>query len=304
MKIMLSGGTGLIGRALIQRLLPAGHEVWVLSRGPGRSGLPEPVHVLQWDARTPAGWRLELEQMDAFINLAGENLGAGLWTSGRKQRIIDSRLHAGDAIVEAFRQAQRKPMVLIQASAIGYYGEDAGNQVLSPESPPGNDFLAQVCVAWEASTRPVEELGVRRVVTRTGLVLAKGSDLVQRLLLPFNLFVGGPLGGGHQWWSWIHINDEVGALQFLMENEQARGAFNLTAPHPVHMAEFGRTLAKLIGRPYWFPVPKFGLRLALGEMSTLVLSSQRALPVKLQELGYQFKFERLRPALEDVLKNS
>ncbi len=301
MKVMISGGTGLIGRALIQRLLPAGHEVWVLSRSPGRSGLPEPVHVLQWDARTSAGWIREFEQMDAIANLAGENLGAGYWTSGRKQRIIDSRLHAGDAFVEAFRQAERKPGVIIQASAIGYYGENSGNKVLSAESPPGDDFLAQMCVAWERSTQPVEDLGVRRVIVRSGLVLAKGADLLQRLLFPFNLFVGGPLGGGHQWWSWIHMDDEVGALQFLMENQQASGPFNLTAPHPVQMAEFGRTLAQIIARPYWFPVPKFGLRLVLGEMSTLVLSSQRALPVRLQQLGYPFKFERLRSALEDVL---
>ncbi len=158
-------------------------------------------------------------------------------------------------------------------------------------------------MAWEASTQPVEEMGVRRVVVRSGLVLAQGADLMQRLLLPFRLFAGGPLGGGRQWWSWIHMDDEVGAMKFLMENGLAQGPFNLTAPHPVQMAEFGRTLAQVIHRPYWFPVPEFGLRLALGEMSTLVLSSQRAIPMRLQELGYVFKFERLRLALEDLLRD-
>ncbi len=302
MKVMITGGTGLIGRELIQRLLPAGYEVWVLSRSSAHRGLPEAVHVLPWDARTPAGWGGQLEEMDAVINLVGESIGGGRWTAARKQRILDSRLRAGEALVEAFRQAQRKPRMLIQASGINYYGADNGDQMLSAESPPGDDFLAQVCVAWEASTRPVEEMGVRRVVTRSGLVLARQADLMQRILLPFRLFVGGPLGGGHQWWSWIHIADEAGALQFLMENGQASGAFNLTAPHPVHMAEFGRILAMLTHRPYWFPVPAFGLRLLLGQMSVLVLGSLRAVPFKLQALGYPFQFEKLRPALEDILK--
>ncbi len=302
MKVMIAGGTGLIGRALIQRLLSSQHQIWVLSRSPGRSGLPEPVRVLQWDARTPTGWGSQIEEMDAVINLAGENIGAGRWTAGRKQSILNSRLHAGDAIVEAFRRAQRKPGLLIQASGVNYYGVDNGNQALSASSPAGNDFLAKVCIAWEASTQPVEEMGVRRVVTCSGLVLSRQADLMKRILLPFRFFTGGPLAGGHQWWSWIHMQDETGALQFLMENRHAQGPFNLTAPHPVHMAEFGRTLAQALHRPYWFPVPAFGLRLLLGEMSVLVIGGQRAIPDKLQSLGYSFRFERLRLAIEEVMR--
>lgn len=300
MKVMISGGTGLIGRALAQGLLSRGHEAWVLTRSPQRGVLPEQVRPVGWDAGASQGWVEQLEEMDVLVNLAGENLGAGRWTPERKRRILNSRVAAGKAIEAAFRQARRKPPVLVQFSAVGYYGSHCGNQVLSAESPPGDDFLAEVCTAWEDSTRLVETIGVRRVITRSGLVLTRKGGVMERILLPFRLFAGGPLGGGRQWWPWIHIQDVVAGLIFLMEQERARGAFNLTAPQPVRMAEFGRTLARVIQRPYWLPVPEFALRLLLGEMSTLVMSSQRAIPLELEALGYPFRFATLRPALEDL----
>jgi uncharacterized protein (TIGR01777 family) len=300
MNILVPGGTGLIGNAFASALLAAGDEVWVLSRNPEKARTPAGVKVFQWDGQTSRGWEYLLEQTDAIVNLSGENLAASRWTTERKQRIVSSRVDTGRAIIAALKNNSYRPQVLMQASAVGYYGP-GDDRVLDEASPAGQDFLAQICIQWESSTQPVDEMGIRRVVVRTGLVKTASGGMLPRLLLPFRLFVGGPLGSGRQWWPWIHWRDEVDAMVFLLKNPAAQGAYNLTTPEPVRMSEFGKTLGKVIQRPYWFPTPAFGLKMLLGEMSKVVLEGQRAVPRRLQELGYRYHFTQLEPALKDVL---
>ena len=300
MNIIIAGGSGLIGQALIQALTNQGHSIWVLSRNPQQMQAIAGVEWVQWNAQTTAGWGHLVEQADAILNLAGENIGAGLWTPQRVQRILSSRVNAGKAITQAVQQANHKPQVLIQASAVGFYGNSA-DAICTEDAPAGSGYLPEVCLQWEAATQPVEALGVRRVVLRTGLVLTANEGVLPRLILPFKLMVGGPLGSGKQYYPWIHLADEVGAIRFLLENLQAQGVFNLSAPNPLPMAEFGKVLAKVLKRPYWLPVPGFALRLLLGNMSALVLEGQRAVPQRLLAQGYPFHFPELQGALQDLL---
>jgi uncharacterized protein (TIGR01777 family) len=302
MRVIITGGTGLIGRALAADLAADGHEVILLSRTPGRvTGLPAGARAEGWDGRTAAGWGPLADGAQVVVNLAGENLGAARWTAERKRRIRDSRLNAGQAVVLAVQAAAKPPRVVVQSSAVGYYGPQ-GDQELAEEAPPGSDFLARLCVEWEASTAPVEALGVRRVVIRSGVVLHASDGALPRMLLPFKLFVGGPLGSGRQWLSWLHVADEVAAIRFLMEKEEAAGAFNLATPHPLTNAEFGRAVGRVLGRPAWLPAPAFALRLALGEMATVVLDGQRAVPRRLLDMGFAFRFPEAEAALRDLLK--
>ena len=303
MNILVPGGTGLIGNAFTETLVAEGNQVWVLSRNPEKARTPMGVKVFRWDGQTQQGWNHLLEQADAVVNLSGENLAASAWTAERKRLILASRVETGQAIVAALKNTSSKPKVLMQASAIGYYGP-GDDRILDETSPTGQDFLAQICDQWEASTQSVEELSIRRVVIRTGLVQTAQGGMLPRLVLPFRLFVGGPLGNGQQWWPWIHLRDQVDAMVFLLKNPAAQGAFNLTAPGPVRMTEFGKTLGKVLHRPYWLPVPAFGLKLLLGEMSKIVLEGQRAVPRRLLELGYHFRFAQLEPALKDLLGKS
>ncbi|MGC8781875.1 MAG: TIGR01777 family oxidoreductase [Anaerolineae bacterium] len=306
MRIIITGGTGQIGRALAKELVFGGYEVVVLSRRPAQvSGLPERVEVAAWDGRTAQGWGRLADGALAIVNLAGENLAGGgflpaRWTAERKQLIRESRLAAGRAVVEAVAQAQLKPRVLIQASGIGHYG-NRGDEVLTEAAAAGDDFLAQLTVAWEASTADVARAGVRHVSIRSGVVLSPTEGALARLLLPYRFFVGGPFGSGRQWLSWIHPADEVAAIRFLIEHPQASGPFNLCAPEPLTNAEFGRTLGRVLGRPSWLPVPAFALRLALGEVASTVLEGQRAIPRKLLDLGFRFRFPDAESALRDLL---
>lgn len=303
MNVLITGGTGLIGRPLTRRLAELGHQVTVLSRKPGLHLAAPGVTLAGWDGHTTAGWGELVETSDVIINLAGENLGESRWTSERKAQIMSSRLDCGWAVSEAVQAAAHKPALLIQASAVGYYGP-CDDRPLDESAPAGKDWPARVCVQWEDSTRTVEELGVRRVVLRTGLVLTARGGALQRLLLPFRLYAGGPLGSGRQYWSWIALEDEVDAIIHLMQNPAASGVYNLTAPNPVPMSEFGRVLADVLRRPYWLPVPGFGLKALLGEMSTVVLDGQRVLPRRLLDLGYTFHYDQLRPALQAALARS
>jgi uncharacterized protein (TIGR01777 family) len=300
MRIIVAGGSGFIGTALSKSLLAEGNQVWILTRNPQTRRLAEGARGVAWDGRTTSGWGELVSKVDAIINLAGESLGSGSWTRARKTRILSSRVEAGKAISDAIRQANPRPKVLIQASAVGFYGTH-GDEPVTEESAPGSGFLADVCKAWEDSSQPVEELDVRRVVIRTGVVLSKDEGALQRMMLPFRLFVGGPFGNGRQGFPWIHPADEVAGIRFLLENEKAHGAFNLSAPEPLSNADFGRILAKVMRRPYWLPVPAFALRLLLGEMSTLVLEGQYMLPKRLQEIGFRFRFETAEAALRDLL---
>ncbi len=214
---------------------------------------------------------------------------------------MDSRVKTGKALAEAIRQAQPRPKVFIQASAIGYYGSCQA-EIVTEKHKPGGDFLAQTCIEWENSTRTIDQLGVRRAVVRTGIVLTADSGALARLLLPYKIFLGGPFGNGKQWYSWIHLADEVAAIRFLIENPGAVGNFNLTAPNPLPNRDFGKILGKILKRPSLIPVPGFLMNLAFGEVASIVLDSQRVLPARLQELGYQFRFPELEPALRDLLK--
>jgi uncharacterized protein (TIGR01777 family) len=301
MHVLITGGSGLIGRALAASLARDGNEVIILSRRPERiTGLPSGVGAKQWDGLTTEGWGPQVDSTDAIINLAGENISSGRWTSERKHAILESRLNAGRAIVEAVEAATRRPRVVIQASGVGYYGPH-GDEEITEEAPPGHDFLSGLAVEWEASTGPLEGLGIRRVIIRTGVVLSTAGGALPRLLLPFHFFVGGRLGSGHQWFPWIHIADEVAAIRFLIENEKARGPFNLTSPAPLTNADFSRLLGQQLRRPAFMPIPAFTLRLLFGEMATALLDGQRAIPQHLLQLGFTFQFPEAGPALRDLL---
>ena len=303
MRVLISGGTGLIGRALTRALVDRGDEVVILSRSPQRHAahLPQGVQLLAWDGRTPTGWGEIVNTVDAVVNLAGANIAEGRWTAARKRVIRESRLHAGHALVEAIRNATSKPQVLIQASAVGYYGP-RGDEIVTEDTPPGSDFLAQLAVEWEASTREVEAWGIRRPIIRTGVVLSMEGGALPRMLPPFKLGLGGPLGSGRQWFPWIHMADEVGAILFLLDREEAHGPYNLSAPNPVRNEEFTRALGEILHRPTLFRVPAFALRLLFGEMATVLLEGQRAIPRRLLDEGYTFRYEDVRSALRALLE--
>ena len=302
MRVIITGATGFIGRALCKEL-HGSYEVIALSRDAesARQSLGDTAKVVQWDARTPTGWDREADGALAIVNLAGENVGSGRWNTARKTRILQSRLNATQAVVEAVKGLQNRPKVVIQASAVGYYGPRQDEQ-LDEDSTPGEGFLANVCRQVEHSVKEFEKLGVRCVVIRTGVVLGRGGGALPRLILPFQLYLGGHLGTGKQWFSWISLEDEVGAIRFLMENEQLRGVFNLTAPKPVTMKEFCQILGKVLNRPAWLNVPAFAARLALGEMADeMLLSGQRVLPARLPAAGFKFMHPDLEKALSDIL---
>ncbi len=306
MRVVITGGAGFIGRALATGLAVAGYEVVLLSRNPAKAaGLPAGVRAERWDGLTAAGWGPLADGAHAIVNLAGENLAGGgffpaRWTPERKQRIRQSRLNAGQAVVEAVQAAQVKPAVVIQSSGIGYYGTRDG-RLHTEIDKPGSDFLASLTVDWEASTSPVALLGVRHVSIRSGVVLSPTEGALYRLLLPFKLFVGGPMGSGRQGFSWIHPVDETAAIRFLIENPMASGAFNLCAPEPLTNAEFGKVVGAVLGRPSWLPIPAFALKLAMGEVASMVLEGQQAVPKKLLDLGFTFRFADAESALRDLL---
>lgn len=300
MRFLIAGGSGMIGTALTLRLLADGHTVTILSRNPAAHSAPAGATLVQWDGTTPAGWGHLLNETDAVVNLAGVNLGGGLWTKKRRIQLTSSRLNSGKAIVEAFQAAQTRPEVLLQASAVGYY-RPSGETILEESGPPGSGFQGELVQRWEESTRAVEDLGVRRVVVRSAPVLARGELILTMFLLPFRMFVGGPIGGGRQYLSWIHIHDEVEGLLFLLTNKSCSGIYNLMSPQPVTNAEFGHAIARVLKRPYWFPVPAFALRLVLGEMSSVVLDSWRGVPARLSAAGFQFKYADPEAALRDLV---
>ena len=296
MNILIAGGSGFLGTALTKSFVNDGHKVFILTRGTKKI---QHAEAIQWDAKTTNGWVHRINEMDVVIHLTGKSLSTFPWTSAMKKSFVDSRLIPGFLLASAIQTADKRPSIFIQASGINYYGL---NGSLADEStPPADDFLAQLAVQWEDATKSLDDLGVRRIVTRSAVVLDRKGSLLDLMSLPIKLFFGGRFGSGKQAFPWIHIQDWVGAVRHLIANENARGAYNLIAPVQTSNAEFNQTLAKVLHRPYWFPYPEFLLRNILGEMSVLILDGRFSQPKRLIESGYQYQFPSLKEALEDLL---
>jgi uncharacterized protein (TIGR01777 family) len=288
MRVLVTGGTGLVGRPACDALRAAGHAVTVVSREPGRV----PARAIGWDALRGA-----MPETDAIVNLAGDPIAAGRWTQERKAAIRRSRVEGTRALVAAIAAAEPRPKVLVSASAVGYYG-DRGSEPLDEAARPGSDFLARVCVEWEAEARRAEAFGVRVVLLRIGVVLAPDGGALAAMLLPFRAGLGGPVGGGKQWMSWVHRDDVVGLIRDAVGTEAYAGPVNATSPNPVTNRDFARALGRALHRPAFLPVPALGLRLLMGEMATLLVSGQRVLPAVAQRVGYAWRQPELPAALE------
>jgi len=296
MKLVITGATGFIGSALCSRLLERGDNLTLLTRHAPNNGGTAAKSWSHWTPGMAGEWETVFDGADGVINLAGEPIAAKRWTESQKRRIHSSRIDATRSVVEAIAKAKRKPAFLINGSAVGYYGP-RGDEVITEEAQPGADFLASVCREWEEEAQRAEPMGVRVVRLRTGVVLGPQGGALAKMALPFKFFIGGPLGSGRQWMSWIHLEDEVGLILYLMETRQTVGAVNATAPNPATMSDFCRTLGKVMHRPSWAPVPAIALRLMLGEMADMLLTGQRAIPAAAQKLGYQFRYANLYDAL-------
>lgn len=300
-RILIAGGSGLIGRALTADLAASGYEVVILSRSPGQvTALPPGARAAAWDGETATGWAHLADGALGVINLAGESIAGGPWTKAKKKRILESRLQPTRAVVSAMAEVETKPAFLLQGSGIDFYG-GRGSEVVDETAVAGESFLSDVCVRWEAASAPVEELGVRRCLLRTGLVLAEDGGALPKMALPFKMFVGGPLGSGEQYVSWIHLADEVTAIRFLAETEAARGPFNLAAPNPVTNRELSQAIADALNRPNLLRAPRLALQVALGDMAEMLLGGQRAVPAALEALGFRFHFTDVRAAVADLL---
>ncbi len=307
MRVLITGGSGFVGRRLCETLARQGHGLQVVSRSPARARaqLPDGCDVRDSAlafADTPP---------EALINLAGESIAAKRWSEAQKRELIDSRLHAtGElaALCERLKEVgEPLPTVLISASAMGYYGEqndgDQDDTVVSEDTPPHDEFAHRLCARWEAAAQEVAELGVRTAIVRIGLVLGEGGGSLEKMLPPFKWGVGGRFGSGRQFMPWIHRDDLVAAISFLLERESASGVYNASAPHPVTNAEFTRTLGKVLHRPAVLPVPAFVLKAGLGEMSRLLLTGADMRPVRLQQAGFTFRYRTLDRALEAILSS-
>lgn len=288
MRVLVTGGTGLVGRPACDALRAAGHAVTVVSREPGRV----PGRAIGWD-----GLGAALPETDAIVNLAGDPIAGGRWTAARKAEIRRSRIEATRALVDAIATAEPRPKVLVSASAVGYYG-DRGDEPLDETASPGRDFLARVCVDWEAEARRAEDLDVRVVRLRLGVVLAPDGGALSAMLLPFRAGLGGRLGSGKQWMSWVYRDDVVGLIRDAVANDAYVGPVNATSPNPVTNADFTHALGRALGRPTLLPAPAIGLHLLLGEMATMLLAGQRVLPTVAQRMGYAWRQPELPAALQ------
>lgn len=295
MKVLIAGGSGFLGTALRNFLAHNSHEVFILTRAPSRGR-----NQIHWDGKTTDGWGYLVEEMDAIVNLTGYGLDHWPWTQRTKQKFIDSRILPGRALVSAIQSAARRPKVFLQTSGINRYGL-RGEGIADESTPAADDFLAQLTVHWENATQPIEDLGVRRITTRLAVVLSGRGGLFPLMTLPARLLFGGKLGDGSQAMPWIHLADVVRAMKFLLEMEEASGPYNLIAPTPTSNAEFMRAVAKALHRPFWFHVPKFLLKLALGEMSVLITEGRYSAPKRLLEQGFEFNFPRIEQAAGNIL---
>ena len=298
MKVLVTGSTGLVGSALLPFLKSKGHEVFRLVRSQAKAGPAE----IYWNPEQGIDDTSRLEGMDAVIHLAGENISEGRWTEEKKARIRDSRVRGTRVLSETLARLAAPPRALLSASAVGYYG-DRGDEIVSEESPPGSDFLAQVCRDWEAAAEPAARKGIRVVYLRFGVIFTPKGGALSKILAPFQFGVGGRLGSGKQYMSWITLDDVIGVIDYALKVETMRGPVNVVAPNPVTNYEFTKTLGRVLSRPTLFPVPSFAIRLAFGEMgNAALLSSTRAVPARLQESGYVFQHPELESALRQMLK--
>jgi uncharacterized protein (TIGR01777 family) len=294
MKVAVAGANGLIGSNLVRALRARGDEVVPLVRNPRGPG------EVRWDPKAGGEWTKALDGVDGLVNLAGANVGAKRWSDEYKKEIRESRLQATRALVDAMRASTRRPRVFVSASAVGYYG-GRGDEEVTESTPAGSDFLAEVCKAWEEEAARAEQLGVRTVLLRTGVVLDRNDGALKKMVPPFKAFVGGPIGSGQQWVPWIHIGDEVGLILWALDGT-VRGPVDATAPNPARMQDFARALGRALDRPSLLPVPAFALRLAIGEMAEVLLGGQRALPRRALDGGYRFQFDDLERALTDLFR--
>ncbi len=304
MKIAITGATGFVGTSLVKKLNKPENQLLILTRNPARatkvfpaSAFPN-LEIVAYTPKKEGEWQPAISGCDAVINLAGEPISER-WSPKHKKEILDSRQLGTRTIVEAIKKADPKPKVLVNASAIGYYGTSE-TKTFEESSAPGEDFLAQVCQKWEAEAQKVTEAGARLVILRIGIVLGDGGAL-GKMLGAFKMFAGGPLGSGHQWFSWIHIDDLVGLIVEALSRQDMEGTFNATAPNPVRMNEFCETLGEVLKRPSWLPVPNFALEALLGEGSIIVLEGQEVLPKKTESIGFKYRYPTLKPALKEII---
>jgi uncharacterized protein (TIGR01777 family) len=303
MKVAITGATGFVGSSLVKKLFTEGHQVLVLTRNPATAQKVFPsIPNLEIVAYTPTesgSWQEAIAGCNGVVNLAGEPIAEKRWTAQEKQEILNSRKLGTQKIVEAISKANLKPSVLVNASAIGYYGTSE-TSTFDESSPAGNDFLAQVCQAWEEEAQKVKAYGTRLVILRLGIVLGQGGAIA-KMITPFKLFAGGPLGSGRQWFSWIHREDLVNLIIQALTSANMEGVFNATAPNPVRMAELAQTMGELMQRPSWLPVPSFALESLLGEGAMVVLEGQQVFPNRTQSSDFNYQYSTVKQALKEIL---
>lgn len=296
MRILICGASGLIGKALTKALEAKGCDLLLAGRKE-----PQDERETKWTIEDGFAEPERLEGLDAVIHLAGESVSALRWTDEKKAAIRNSRVDGTRSVVDALAKLKSRPKVLISGSAVGFYG-DRDDEILTESSTSGDNFLAKTCREWEAESRRAEDAGIRTVLLRTGIVLSKDGGALATMLLPFKIGVGGVIGDGKQWMSWISLDDEIRAIEFVLEHEEVRGAVNLVSPNPVTNQEFTSVLGEVLYRPTFIPLPEFAVSMLLGEMGDeLLLSSTRAMPARLEQLGFEWQFPELKPALEHVL---
>lgn len=302
MKVFMTGGTGLIGRAVARALRARGDEVTVSTRDPGRARdrMGDEVVLVEGDPAAPGGWEKAVEGADAAIALAGEPIFPGRWTAEKKERMRASRIDGTRNLARAIEEARPRPRILVSASAIAYYGP-RGDEEIDESAAPGSDFLARLCVDWETAAGGLSAIGIRTVILRFGVVLAADGGALARMLPAFRKFAGGPVGSGEQWVSWIHIADAVGLILRALDDLRMEGVFNATAPVPVRNRELAKAIGSTIGRPSFVRAPAWSLRLLFGEVADVLLTGQRVIPRAALAAGHAFRFPELHGALEDLL---
>ena len=302
MKIIIAGGTGFIGKKLVDRLIDDENSVVVLSRksAPSRSENGGKFKYAQWDTANVGEWANHLKDAHAVINLSGEPIAGKRWTRNQKEKIVRSRIIPTGTLVSAIGRSSPKPGLLLNASAVGYYGNVPDGEI-DESSPNGTGFLSDTCVRWESESMKAAEMGVRVVNLRIGLVLSSDGGALPRLTAPFRFWAGGSLGNGKQWMPWIHVDDLISAIKFILTNYELYGPVNGVSPAPVIMKDFSKVVGKVMKRPSWMPVPSFVLRILLGEMAEMLTTGQKAIPKKLKDFGFQFKYNTLNDALTDLL---